>query len=163
MSKLHNLKFNLNGEDKEVQIEPGEILLDVLRNKLFMTGVKRGCDEGECGACTVLLESKPVNSCLIPAMKVQGKHVITIEGLSKSGELSTIQEAFVEAGAVQCGFCTPGVILSVKALLDEQNEPNDEEIKESLSGHLCRCTGYLQFIDAVKIARKKLKKKNELQ
>jgi len=163
MSKLHNLKFNLNGEDKEVQIEPGEILLDVLRNKLFMTGVKRGCDEGECGACTVLLESKPVNSCLIPAMKVQGKHVITIEGLSKSSELSTIQEAFVEAGAVQCGFCTPGVILSVKALLDEQNEPNDEEIKESLSGHLCRCTGYLQFIDAVKIARKKLKKKNELQ
>lgn len=153
---MMTLTFNLNGEDTTVEIDPWDTLANVLRYKLLLTGTKKGCEEGECGACTVLLEGKPVNSCLVPAAKVQGKKVITIEGLSKNGELHPIQEAFIEAGAVQCGFCTPGVILSAKALLDMNEMPNEEEIKEELSGHLCRCTGYIQFIEAIKLASKKL-------
>ncbi|MCL5935706.1 MAG: (2Fe-2S)-binding protein [Firmicutes bacterium] len=150
------LKFTLNGNQLEVNVEPSETLSDVLRKKLFLTGTKKGCGEGECGACTVLLEGRPVNSCLLPAMKARGKTVVTIEGVSSSGELHPIQEAFIEAGAVQCGFCTPGVILSAKSLLDRETDPTEEEIKTELSGHLCRCTGYAQFVEAVKKAHKKL-------
>lgn len=154
---IQNLTFILNGEPIEVLVWPTELLVNVLREKLLFTGTKKGCGEGECGACTVLLEGKPVNSCLLPAMKVQGKNVLTIEGLSALGEMHPIQEAFIETGAVQCGFCTPGVILSAKALLDRERMPTEEEIKDELSGHLCRCTGYAQFVDAVKIAAGKLK------
>jgi len=156
MAAEQELNFILNGEPVTVRVRPDELLVDVLRKKLLLTGTKKGCGEGECGACTVLLDGKPVNSCLIPAMKAKGREVLTIEGLSKSGELHPIQEAFIEAGAVQCGFCTPGVILSAKALLDKTPAPSEEDIKTELSGHLCRCTGYVQFIDAVRRAAQKM-------
>ena len=157
MTGTQIISFILNGEQVEVAVKPAESLADVLRKKLLLTGTKKGCEEGECGACTVLLGGRPVNSCLIPAMKARGKEVITIEGLSPSGELHPIQQAFIEAGAVQCGFCTPGVILSAKSLLDRTPLPEEEEIKTELSGHLCRCTGYTQFVEAVRLAAEKMK------
>lgn len=156
MKKLYNLEFILNGNPVKILVEAGELLVDVLRNKLRITGVKKGCAEGECGSCTILLDEKPVYSCIIPAMKAQGKKIITIEGMSKHNKLHPIQEAFIEAGAVQCGFCTPGMILSTKALLDKNGFPSDDEIKQALSGHICRCTGYAQFVEAVKIATKRM-------
>lgn len=157
MTGTQIISFTLNGEQVEVAVKPAESLADVLRKKLLLTGTKKGCEEGECGACTVLLGGRPVNSCLIPAMKARGKEVITIEGLSPSGELHPIQQAFIEAGAVQCGFCTPGLILSAKSLLDRTPLPEEEEIKTELSGHLCRCTGYTQFVEAVRLAAEKMK------
>ena len=160
MSILQKVIFHLNGEPVEVEVCPDELLVDVLRKKLLLTGTKKGCGEGECGACTVLLDGRPVNSCLVTVMKVQGKEVVTIEGLSTSGEMHPLQEAFIEVGAVQCGFCIPGVILSAKALLDKEALPSEEEIKVELSGHLCRCTGYAQFVDAIKIAARKMGKPN---
>ena len=150
------IKFTLNGQPTEVEIKAGELLLDVLRNKLLLTGTKKGCGEGECGACTVLLNGWPVDSCLLPAMKVQGKDVTTIEGVSEGERLHPIQDSFLEAGAVQCGFCTPGVILSTMALLDQKKNPLEEDIKAALSGHLCRCTGYVQIVEAVKLAAEKM-------
>ena len=150
------IKFTLNGQPTEVEIKAGELLLDVLRNKLLLTGTKKGCGEGECGACTVLLNGWPVDSCLLPAMKVQGKDVTTIEGMSEGKKLHPIQDSFLEAGAVQCGFCTPGMILSTRALLDQRQNPSKEDIKEALSGHICRCTGYVQIMEAVIMASKKL-------
>jgi len=155
-SGLMPLKFVLNGKLTEVDIEPDEPLVEVLRSRLRMTGVKKGCGEGECGSCTVLLEGEPIASCLLPAMKVMGKKVTTIEGLEKGDDLHPIQEAFLEAGAVQCGFCTPGMILSTKALLDKNSQPSDQEMKEALSGNICRCTGYIQIQDAVRLAAEKL-------
>lgn len=152
----YNLSFTLNGETSTVEIEADDRLIDVLRDRLLLTGTKQGCGDGECGACTVLLNGMPVNSCLVPAMKVQGKTVTTIEGLAQGDTLHPLQESFLEAGAVQCGFCTPGMILSAKALLDHKKNPTDEEIKLALSGNICRCTGYVQIIEAVKIAATKL-------
>jgi carbon-monoxide dehydrogenase small subunit len=154
---MMKLKFWLNGQLTEVEVEPDEPLVEVLRERLKMSGVKKGCGEGECGSCTVLLNGKPVVSCLLPALKAQGQKVTTIEGLAPGDELHPIQEAFLEAGAVQCGFCTPGMILSTKALLDCNPEPGDEEITEALSGNICRCTGYVQIKEAVKLAASKLK------
>ena len=151
------IHFTLNGRPTQVDIEPDELLIDVLRYKLSMTGTKKGCGEGECGACTILLDGRPVNSCLIPAMKAQGKKMITIEGLAPGETLHPIQESFLEAGAVQCGFCSPGAILSTKALLDEQKNPTESDIKKALSGHICRCTGYVQIVDAVKLAAHKIR------
>ena len=153
---MQEITFNLNGEEVTVEVEPKDTLLRVLREKLFLTGTKMGCEESECGACTVILDSRPVNSCTVPAAKVHGKTVVTIEGLSKNGELDPLQEAFIEAGAVQCGFCTPGVILSAKAILDRCENPDEEQIRDELSGHLCRCTGYVKIYDALRIAVKKL-------
>ncbi|MDF1593231.1 MAG: (2Fe-2S)-binding protein [Desulfobacterales bacterium] len=152
----HNLSFTLNGEITLVEVEADDRLIDVLRDRLLLTGTKQGCGDGECGACTVLLNGIPVNSCLVPAMKAQGKSVITIEGLARGDTLHPLQESFLEAGAVQCGFCTPGMILSAKALLDHKKNPADEDIKLALSGNICRCTGYVQIIEAVKIAATKL-------
>lgn len=149
---MERLAFVVNGAAVELDVEPLETLLDVLRRRLLLTGAKKGCGEGECGACTVLLDGTPVNSCLIPAMKASGRQVVTIESLGKPGNLHPLQQAFVEAGAVQCGFCTPGVILSAKALIDEGQTPSDDEIKEALSGHICRCTGYGGFVEAVRAA-----------
>ena len=154
MMKL--LTFTLNGEATRVEVEPGELLLDVLRRKLFLTGTKKGCGEGECGACTVLLDGDPVLSCLLPAMKAQGRAVTTIEGVGNEQALHPIQESFLEKGAVQCGFCTPGMVLSSKSLLDRQPKASEEEIKQELSGHLCRCTGYVQILEAVKDAAEKI-------
>ncbi len=145
------LHFILNGEPVEVEIEPHLTLLQVLRDKLEMTGTKEGCGMGECGACTVLLDGKTVNSCIYPALEVEGRNVTTIEGLMDSqGNLHPIQKAFIEHGAIQCGFCTPGMILSAKALLDENPHPTEEEIRNGIAGNICRCTGYLQIIQAIK-------------
>ena len=153
---MQNITFNLNGKDTTVAVEPQETLLRLLREKLLLTGTKMGCEESECGACTVLIDGRPVNSCTVPAAKVSGKKVVTIEGLDYDEDLSFVQQSFVEAGAVQCGFCIPGVILSAKALLDKYDHPTDEQIRSELSGHLCRCTGYLQFSDAIHTAAAKI-------
>lgn len=130
-------------------------LLDLIRDKLELTGAKEGCGVGDCGACTVIMNGKAVNSCLVLAINAHGSEIVTIEGLGKGSELDPIQDAFVKYGAIQCGFCTPGMILSAKALLDENPNPTDEEIKLAISGNLCRCTGYTQIIEAVKAAAAK--------
>lgn len=143
------LSFTLNGRDIAVKVEPGTMLADLIRDGLGLKGTKVGCREGECGACTVLVNGVPLNSCLVPAMKVQGSSVVTIEGLSQNGELEPIQQAFIEEGAVQCGFCTPAMILTAKALLDQNPSPNEAQVKQALSGVLCRCTGYRKIVQAV--------------
>jgi len=149
------ITFNLNGEPVEVEIEPHLTLLQLLRDKLEMTGTKEGCGMGECGACTVLLDGKAINSCIFPALEVEGRNVTTIEGIMDSqGNLHPIQKSFIEHGAIQCGFCTPGMILSAKALLDETPNPSEEEIRNGIAGNLCRCTGYLQIIQAIKAVSK---------
>jgi len=147
------VSFTLNGELVSVEIEPHLTLLQLLRDKLELTGTKEGCGMGECGACTVILNGKTVNSCIFPAIEVDGKNVITIEGLTDAqGNLHPLQKAFVEYGAIQCGFCTPGMVLSAKALLDENPKPTEEEIRSGIAGNLCRCTGYLQIVQAIKTA-----------
>ena len=152
----------INGKERILSIDPNRTLIDMLRKDLGLVGTKKGCEEGECGACTVLLNGAPVNSCIVPAMKADGADIVTIEGLEgKDGELHPIQEAFIEVGAVQCGFCTPGVILSAKALLDATPAPTRDEIAEELSGHLCRCTGYLQFYEALELASKKIAERRD--
>ena len=147
----NTISFILNGEPVQVEIEPYLTLLQVLREKLELTGTKEGCGMGECGACTVLIDGKTVNSCIYPALEVDGKSVTTIEGMTDAqGNLHAIQKAFVEYGAIQCCFCTPGMVLSAKALLDEKTKPTEEEIRHGIAGNLCRCTGYLQIIQAIK-------------
>lgn len=153
---MKSLTFTLNGEETRIEIGPGDLLLDVLRRKLFLTGTKKGCGEGECGACTVLLDGIPVLSCLLPAMKAQGREVTTIEGVGSGQGLHPLQESFLEKGAVQCGFCTPGMVLSSKSLLERHPNPTEQEIQQTLSGHLCRCTGYVQILEAVKDAAEKI-------
>lgn len=147
------IHFNLNGEYIELEIETNITLLQLLRDILELTGTKEGCGMGECGACTVLLDGKAINSCIFPAMEIDGKTVTTIEGMTdKEGSLHPIQKAFIENGAIQCGFCTPGMVLSAKALLDENPKPKEDEIRTAISGNLCRCTGYIQIIQAIKAA-----------
>jgi carbon-monoxide dehydrogenase small subunit len=150
--------FTLNGREVSAEVESHKMLLQVLRDTFQLTGTKDGCGQGECGACTVLVDDKSINSCLYPAFEVDGKSVTTIEGLVGEGnKLHPIQEAFVENGGIQCGFCTPGMIMSAKALLDENPNPTDEEIKKGISGNLCRCTGYVQIVDSIRKAAKSLK------
>ncbi len=151
------IRFNLNGEDIEVHTDPAGSLLNLLRDQLGLTGTKAGCGQGECGACTVLLDGQAVNSCLIPAGKVAGSEVVTIEALSADGKPDFVQESFVEKGAVQCGFCTPGMIMSTHALLKQNSRPDPEDAKRAISGNLCRCTGYKQIEEAILLAAKKLK------
>ncbi len=147
------IHFKLNGDPIRIEVEPSLTLLEVLRNELEMTGTKEGCGMGECGACTVLVNGKAVNSCIFPIMEAEGTSITTIEGLSEvDGNLHPLQRSFIEYGAVQCGFCTPGMVLSAKALLDENPKPTEEEIRTAISGNLCRCTGYLQIIQAIKEA-----------
>ena len=143
------LKLNVNSEEKEILTEVNKTLLEVLREDLGLTGTKRGCDLGTCGACTVLIEGKPFLSCLTLAVDVQGKKIATIEGLAQEGELHPLQKAFVEKGAIQCGFCTPGMILTSKAFLDENPHPSEGEVKKAISGNLCRCTGYVKIVEAI--------------
>ena len=147
MKRIINL--HVNGEAFEVLTTAHKTLLEVLREDLGLTGTKRGCDLGTCGACTVLIEGKPYLSCLTLAVDVQGKNIITIEGLSLEGKPHPLQEAFVEKGAIQCGFCTPGMILTAKALLDENPHPSEIEVKRAISGNLCRCTGYIKILEAI--------------
>jgi len=139
----------VNGESHEVAVEPRMTLLNVLRDILRLTGTKSGCEIGNCGTCTVLLDGKPVSSCLLLAVEAQGKYIITIEGLAENGKLHPLQQAFIDHSALQCGFCTPGFILIGKALLDENPNPTEEEVKEAISGNLCRCTGYTTIVKAI--------------
>ena len=149
------LEFELNGKQTRIEAEPTLRALDLIRDVLGLTGTKEGCGRGECGACTILVDGQPVNSCLLYAAKLQGRSVTTIEGLTTedgSKELHPLQEAFVSEGAMQCGFCTPGMILSAKSLLDRNPDPDREAIEEALSGHFCRCTGYGKIVKAVQRA-----------
>ncbi len=151
MSK-ETLTFHINGKALTAELDPSIRLIDALREVFGLTGTKEGCGEGECGACTVILNGNAVNSCLMLAGQAVEKEIITIEGLSPDGELDRLQQAFVDAGAIQCGFCTPGMILSAKALLDKNPHPTVQEIKVAISGNLCRCTGYRKIVKAVQIA-----------
>lgn len=144
--------MEVNGKIVTVEVEPSDLLVDVLRENLGLTGTKAGCRAGECGACSVILNGKVVTSCLIPALKAEGGKITTIEGLEKDGELHPLQKAFVEMGAIQCGFCTPGMLLSAKNLLDQNPHPTLEEVKTAISGVLCRCTGYQKIIHAIQAA-----------
>lgn len=150
------IEFTLNGGMVRVPAGEGQTLLELLRDTLELTGTKEGCGSGDCGACTVLLNNRPVNSCLVLAVEADGQDVITIEGLSMDGVMHPIQQAFVEEGAVQCGFCTPGMILTAKAILDENPKSTEEEIRRSLAGNLCRCTGYAKIIKAIKSVSQKV-------
>lgn len=152
------IELKVNHELWDIEVEPHRTLLEVLREDLCLTGTKEGCGLGACGACTVLIDGAPILSCLTLAVDVQNKSITTIEGLAKDGQLHPIQLAFVNHGAIQCGFCTPGAIISAKALLDKNRKPSHEEIKEALSGNLCRCTGYIKIIKAVGKASESLTK-----
>jgi len=156
------VKFRVNGRQTALEVDSTKTLLDVLRGDLFLTGTKRGCDSGECGACTVLLNGQAVHSCLVLAAELDGHDVVTIEGLSRDREeLHPLQRAFIEKGAVQCGFCTPGVIMTAKALLDENPDPTEEEVRYGISGNLCRCTGYSKIVDAILAAGEEIRMKKQ--
>ncbi len=147
------LRLKVNGEEHEVYAEPYKVLRDVLRDELGLTGTKEGCTTGNCGACTVLIDNKAVKSCLVLACQSVGREIVTIEGLAKGGELHPLQQAFIDHFAVQCGFCTSGMILAAKALLDENPKVTEEDIKHGMHGNLCRCTGYVKIVEAILAAR----------
>ena len=143
------ISLTVNGEARTVRAYPMERLLDTLRHSLGLTGAKEGCGEGECGSCSVLMDGVLVNSCLVPVLQAQGAQIVTIEGIAKGSQLHALQQAFLECGGAQCGICTPGILMAAFHLLSERPRPSDEEIKESLAGNLCRCTGYAQICEAV--------------
>jgi len=143
------LKLKLNGQARELAVEPYRSLLDVLRNEAGLTGTKKGCDVGDCGACTVLVDGKPVNSCLMLGVEARGCEVLTIEGLGAPGRLHALQESFVQHGGAQCGFCTPGMVMMAKALLDENPRPTEDEVRFAIAGNICRCTGYTKIVEAI--------------
>ncbi len=147
-----SITLRVNGQEYEVSTLPNRTLLEVLREDLMHTGTKEACDDGVCGTCTVLVDGKPLRSCLLLAVQAQGKEITTIEGLAQGERLHPIQQAFIDQGAIQCGFCPPGMILTAKALLEETAEPDDREIKRAISGNFCRCTGYNKIVDAIKAA-----------
>ncbi len=151
------IRLNVNGEGHELRVEPQETLLEVVRNRLGLTGTKLSCDMEVCGACTMLLDGKPVSSCTTLAFEARGKEVLTIEGMSRNGKLHPIQEAFIEKGGLQCGFCTPGMILTAKAFLEENPDPTEEEVKEYMHGNLCRCTGYGMIVESILAAAEKMR------
>ena len=150
------VSFTVNGEKVSVKVPPDKLLLDVLREDLALTGTKEGCRTGDCGACTVIMNGKLINSCMVFAGQLEGKEILTIEGLTRGGELHPLQRSFIDEGAVQCGFCIPGMIMSAKALLDSNPAPDETSIKEALSGNPCRCTGYKKIIQAVQSAANKM-------
>jgi len=147
MKKL--IRLNINEKDYEIAVKPNQTLADVIRYEIGLTGTKKGCEVGECGSCTVILDGKPVNSCLVLAVQADGKNILTIEGLETEQGLHPIQKAFIEKGAVQCGFCTSGMILSAKSLLERNPDADEKEIREAISGNLCRCTGYQKIVEAI--------------
>jgi carbon-monoxide dehydrogenase small subunit len=153
---MKQVGLTVNGTLYELSVQPWEALLEVIRDKLGLTGTKEGCGLGECGACTVIMDGKTVNSCLVLAAEADGKQITTIEGLTDGDKLHPIQEAFIEYGGLQCGFCTPGMIMSAKALLDENPNPSEEEIRRGIAGNLCRCTGYTKIIEAITSAAKNM-------
>jgi len=157
MGSKHRIQITVNEKEYDLLVEPNRTLLDFLRYDLGLTGTKKGCAEGDCGVCTVIVNGKAVTSCLVLAVEMDGASITTIEGLHHGDGLHPIQQAFVDSGAIQCGFCTPGMILATKALLDEIPGPSEEEIKHYLAGNLCRCTGYIKIIDAVNRAIELLK------
>jgi carbon-monoxide dehydrogenase small subunit len=152
---MKQIQITVNGKTHELHVKPWETLLEVIRDDLGLTGTKEGCGLGECGACTVIMDGNTVNACLVLAPEADGKEVTTIEGLAQGDKLSPIQEAFMEQGGLQCGFCTPGIILSTKALLDENPSPTDEEIRRGIAGNFCRCTGYTKIFESIKAAAQK--------
>lgn len=152
---MKEIRVKVNGEDRELKVRPSATLLEMIREDLGLTGTKEGCGEGECGACTVILDGKATNACIVLAVEADGREITTIEGLAVDGQLHPIQEAFVETGGLQCGFCTPGMILSTKVLLDANANPTDEEIRKGLEGNFCRCTGYTKIVASVKVAAEK--------
>lgn len=143
------VSITINGEVYELAVEPFWTLLDVLRNEIGLTGAKRGCNVGDCGACTVIMDGQPVNSCLVLGVEADGTELLTVEGLAKNGKLHPLQVNFLKYGAAQCGFCTPGILLAAKALLDENPQPTEEEIRFAIAGNICRCTGYAKIIEAI--------------
>jgi carbon-monoxide dehydrogenase small subunit len=143
------VRLRVNGEQHDLVVSPNETLVEVLRGKLELTGTKMGCGEGACGTCTVLVDGKPVRSCLTLAVEVQDKEIVTIEGLAEGGELHPVQKAFIEHGAIQCGFCSPAMILTSKAFLEENPHPSEEEVRRAISGLVCRCTGYAKIVEAI--------------
>ena len=153
------MELTVNGLRREVAVEPRRTLLELLREDLELTGTKQGCGEGDCGACVVLLDGVPVNACLVLALEAEGRDVLTIEGLARGTELHPIQQAFVDVGAVQCGFCTPGMVLTAKAFLDSHPDPDGDEVRQAISGNLCRCTGYQKIVDAILDAARRLHEK----
>lgn len=154
---MNRIRVTVNEREYEIEVKPWATLLDLLREDLGLTGTKEGCGQGECGACTVILDGKAVNACLVLAVAADGKKITTIEGLATGEGLHPIQQAFVDVGGLQCGFCTPGMILSTKALLDRNQDPSDEEIRKGLEGNFCRCTGYTKIIESVKAAVVRMK------
>ena len=150
------IELRVNGQSHQVVVKPQDLLVDVLREQIGLTGTKKGCGTGECGACTVLIDGRPVNSCLVIAVRAQGKKILTIEGLGTPEQLHPLQQAFIENAAVQCGFCAPGMLLAAKALLDQNQFPTEREIRQAISGNLCRCTGYAKIVKAVQSAAQAL-------
>jgi carbon-monoxide dehydrogenase small subunit len=149
---MHAVTVNVNGVTERLQVPSNLTLLQMLRDELALTGTKNGCSAGECGACTVMMNGEPVNSCMVLAVEADGANIVTVEGLSRDGQLDPLQQAFIEEGAVQCGFCTPGVLISARALLNRKPNPSEEDVRQALVGNLCRCTGYTRIVRAVQKA-----------
>lgn len=154
---MREIEFTINGRKRKVFVKPKDLLFNVIRDELGLKGTKYGCGTGECGACTVLLDGKPVLSCLTLAVAVNGREITTIEGIGTDENLHPIQQAFIDAGAIQCGYCTPGMIISAKALLDRNQNPTEGEIRRAIKGNLCRCTGYVKIIAAIQLAAKRMR------
>ena len=152
----HDISFTINGELVHLEVEPNKTLLKMLREDLNLTGAKEGCGAGECGSCTVIIDGKAVNSCMMLAVEADGKDIVTVEGLAKNGVLDPLQETFIKNAALQCGYCTPGMLMSAKALLMRNPNPSEDDIKEAIGGNLCRCTGYKAILDAIKEAAGKI-------
>ena len=160
MKRREEIVLKVNGINYQVEVEPWRTLVEVLRETLGLTGTKKSCNEGECGACTVMMDGRPVASCLVLAMDAQGKEIVTIEGISKGEKLHPIQEAFLKYGAIQCGFCTPGMVMSAKAFLDENPKPTSAEVRKAISGNLCRCTGYQHIVDSIMAVSRMMNKES---
>lgn len=160
MKNLMPIALRVNGETHDLLVPPWRTLLEVLRETIGLTGAKRSCQEGQCGACSVLVDGKSVNSCLYLAVEAQGKDIRTVEGLTKDGALDQVQKSFVQKGAIQCGFCTPGFVVATTSLLNENPDPTEDDIRNAMVGHLCRCTGYVQIVEAIQDAASQLKQQS---